>query len=155
MSRAFVDESASESREGDSPELRKPLPPGAKNYVTPEGAARTRSELAALLAAPQPRLREVERRIQYLSRMVAIMETVVPSARPPERVVFGSTVTVDENGGGRRTYRIVGVDESDPAAGHVSWISPIARALTGRRVGDSVVVSLPSQQLTLTVIAIG
>ncbi|HEY9594022.1 MAG TPA: GreA/GreB family elongation factor [Spirochaetia bacterium] len=154
MSRAFVDESASESREGDSPELRIPLPPGAKNYVTPEGAARTRAELDALLAAPQPRLREAERRIQYLSRMVSLMEVVAPSPRPAERVVFGATVTVEEKGSGRRSYRIVGVDESDPAAGRVSWISPIARALTGKRVGDTVVVDLPAQQLSLTVIAI-
>lgn len=155
MSRAFVDESASESREGDAPELRIPLPAGAKNYVTPEGAARTRAELDALLATTQPRLREVERRIQYLSRMIAIMEVVVPGARPAERVVFGSTVTVQEQGRGTRTYRIVGVDESDPSQGTVSWISPIARALSGKKVGDTMTVSLPSEQLRVTIISIG
>ena len=154
MSRAFVDESASESREQEAPELKIPLPPGARNYVTPEGAARTRAELDSLLAAAQPRLREVERRIQYLSRMIAIMEVVTPEAGRLQRVVFGATVTADAEPGGRRTYRIVGVDESDPSRGSLSWVSPIARALMGRKAGESVSVSLPSEQLRLTVVSI-
>jgi transcription elongation factor GreB len=154
MSRAFVDESASEASEGDAPELKIPLPPGAKNYVTPQGAKRTHAELEALLATAQPRLREVSRRIQYLTRMIAIMEVVAPSAQPPERVVFGTTITVKE-AHAERTYRIVGVDESDPASSWVSWISPIARALIGRRPGDTVKVSLPSEEKFLTIVAIG
>ena len=87
MSRAFVDESASESREEGAPELKIPLPAGAKNYVTPQGAQRLRAELAGLGASPQPRLREVERRIQYLSRMAAIME-VVPVLFSPMQNTF-------------------------------------------------------------------
>jgi transcription elongation factor GreB len=154
MSRAFVDESASESREGDAPELKIPLPAGARNYVTPEGAARTRAELDALRAAPQPRLREAERRIQYLTRMTAIMEVVAPSAGPVDRAAFGTAVTVREPGGGERVYRIVGVDESDPSLGRVSWVSPLARALMGRRPGDTVAVSLPTGQARLTVVAV-
>jgi transcription elongation factor GreB len=154
MSRAFVDESASESREGDAPELKIPLPRDAKNYVTPDGAARTRAELSSLLAAPQPRLREGERRIQYLSRMMAIMEVVAPNADPPQRVVFGATVTVDEQGWGLRAYRIVGVDESEPPEGRLSWISPVARALMGKKPGESVTVSLPAGQLDLTIVSI-
>ena len=154
MSRAFVDESASESREGDAPELKIPLPRGAKNYVTPDGAVRTRAELDSLLAAPQPRLREGERRIQYLSRMIAIMEVVTPSEHPPQRVVFGATVTVDEQGRGRHAYRIVGVDESDPSEGRLSWISPVARALMGKKPGESVTVSLPAGQTRLSIISI-
>jgi transcription elongation factor GreB len=154
MSRAFVDESASESREGDAPELKIPLPPGAKNYVTPEGAARTRAELDALLQAPQPRLREAERRIQYLSRMTAIMEVVSPSPGPAARVAFGAAVTVRGQDGTQRVYRIVGVDESDPSRGLVSWVSPIARALMGKRPGDTVTVSLPAGQAALTVVSI-
>ena len=81
VSRAFVDESASESSEENAPELKIPLPPGAKNYMTPEGARRLRVERDALLAMAQPRLRETERRIQYLSRMAAIMEVVEPGIR--------------------------------------------------------------------------
>jgi len=154
MSRAFVDESASENSENLSPELRVPLPPGAKNYVTPAGAARIQAELDQLLAAAPPRLPEVERRIQYLSRMRAIMEVVTPPAAPLSRVVFGTEVTVREPGGGERRYRIVGVDESDPARGALSWISPVARALTGRRPGDQVRVSLPAGEQVLTVLSI-
>ena len=155
MSRAFVDESASESREENAPALKIPLPPGAKNYITPQGAKRTRAELEELLATAKPRLREVDRRIEYLSHMAAIMEIVAPGAHPPERVVFGATVTVKEKGRGERTYRIVGVDESDPSRSWVSWVSPIARALTGRQPGDTVKVTLPAGEMLLTIVSIG
>ncbi len=154
MSRAFVDESASESRENDAPELKIPLPPGAKNYVTPEGAARLRAELDELLALAAPRLREVDRRIEYLSRMRAIMEVVSPDSRKPDRVVFGTTVTVREASGTGRTYRIVGVDESDPARGWVSWISPLARALVGKKQGEQARVKLPAGEELVTVVTI-
>jgi len=154
VSRAFVDESASESREDASPELRIPLPPGAKNYVTPAGAVRLRAELDQLLAAEQPRLPEAQRRIEYLSRMRAIME-VIPSPGPVvPRVVFGTIVTVREAGGSERAYRIVGVDESDPGRGAVSWISPVARALTGKRPGEQARLSLPAGEQVLTVLSI-
>jgi transcription elongation factor GreB len=155
VSRAFVDESASESREEGAPELKIPLPPGAKNYVTPQGAQRLRAELAELGASPQPRLREVERRIQYLFRMAAIMEVVTPGERPPEKVVFGAAVTVREEGQGQRTWRIVGVEESDPAQGWVSWVSPLARAMMGRKPGDTVRVALPGGESRLTIVSIG
>ncbi len=154
MSRAFVDESASESRENPSPELRIPLPPGAKNYVTPAGEARLRAELDRLLAAEQPRLPEVERRIEYLSRMRAIMEVVPPPGPIVPRVVFGTSVTVREAGGAERTYRIVGVDESDPGRGAVSWISPVARALTGKIPGEQARLTLPAGEQVLTVLSI-
>ena len=154
MSRAFVDESASESRENDAPELKIPLPAGAKNYVTPQGAERLRAEIEDLLALEQPRLGEVDRRIEYLSRMRAIMEVVQPSAREPDRVVFGTTVTVREARGAQKTYRIVGVDESDPARGWVSWISPLARALVGKRPGEQARVKLPAGEELLNVVAV-
>ncbi len=154
MSRAFVDESASESREDGAPELKIPLPPGAKNYVTPAGAARLRAELAALHALPQPRLRESERRIQYLSRMAALMEVVAPGGGSPDRVAFGSVVVVSEEGAGQSSWRIVGVDESDPARGWVSWVSPLARALKGKREGETVQVRLPSGEKTVRIVSI-
>jgi transcription elongation factor GreB len=154
MSRAFVDESASESRENDSPELKFPLPAGAKNYVTPAGAARLRSELEALLATAAPRLREVDRRIEYLKRMRAMMEVVAPSGPDPKRVVFGTLVTVRESGGAERTYRIVGVDESDPGRGWVSWISPLARALVGKTKGEQARVKLPAGEEIVTILSI-
>jgi transcription elongation factor GreB len=150
LSRAFVDESASESSEENAPELKIPLPAGAKNYMTAEGARHLRAELDALLATPSPRLRETERRIQYLSRMAAVMEIVEPGPRPPDRVMFGVWVSVTE-GGSERVYRIVGVDESVPEKGWVSWVSPIARAMTGRKPGDTVRVPLPTGEKVLTI----
>jgi transcription elongation factor GreB len=154
MSRAFVDESASESRENDAPELKIPLPAGAKNYVTPEGAARLRAELEQLLSAAAPRLREVERRIEYLRRMSALMEVVAPAGPDPQKVVFGTVVTVRQAAGTEQAYRIVGVDESDPARGWVSWISPLARALMGKRPGDQARVTLPAGEETLSIVSI-
>jgi transcription elongation factor GreB len=154
MSRAFVDESASESRENDAPELKIPLPPGAKNYVTPGGAARLHAELDQLLAAAPPRLREAERRIEYLTRMRALMEVVTPSAADPQRVVFGTAVTVRDAAGTQRTSRIGGVDESDPAHGLVSWKSPLARALVGKKPGDQARVTLPAGEEVLAIVAI-
>jgi transcription elongation factor GreB len=151
VSRAFVDESASESREDDAPELKIPLPAGAKNYVTPQGAEQLRAEIESLLALAPPRLREVDRRIEYLSRMRALMEVVSPSGPEPDHVVFGTTVVVREAGGLERTYRIVGVDEAEPARGWVSWISPLARALVGRHRGEQARVKLPTGEVLLTV----
>ncbi len=150
MSRAFVDESAAESSEENAPELKIPLPAGAKNYMTPEGARRLRVELDALNATPPPRLRETERRIQYLSRMAAIAEVVEPGPREPDRVMFGAWVSVTE-AGRESVYRIVGVDESSPEKGLVSWVSPIARAMTGRKPGDTVTVPLPTGEKVLTI----
>jgi len=154
MSRAFVDESASESRENDAPELKIPLPAGAKNYVTPEGAARLRAELEELLATAPPRLQEVDRRIEYLRRMRAMMEVVAPAGPDPQRVVFGTFVTVRESGGAERIYRIVGVDESEPGRGWVSWISPLARALVGKKQGEEARVKLPAGEQSVTVLSI-
>ncbi len=155
MSRAFVDESAAESSEEGAPELKIPLPAGWKNYVTRAGAERLHAELSALLSQARPRLRETDRRIEYLSRMVAIMEVVDHGTRKPERVVFGATVRVHEEGSGIRVYRIVGVDESDPGKGLVSWISPLAKALKGKTPGESVTVRLPEGERKMRILAIG
>ena len=82
------------------------------------------------------------------------MEVVPPPAREPDRVVFGTTVTVREAGGTEKKYRIVGIDESDPTRGWVSWISPLARALVGKRQGELARVKLPAGEELLTVVAI-
>ena len=105
----------------DVPETKDPLPPGVKNYMTPEGAGRLRKELAGLVNG--------ERRIEYLERMLDRLEVVDPDAQDPSRALFGATVSVRDRdgGGGKKAYRIVGIDESDPSRGRVSWISPVAR----------------------------
>ncbi len=179
VSRAFVDESASQYNEEEPPQLKVPLPPGARNYMTPRGAKKMQSELEALdlerprvmaevarasttgsstdkasLASLRRRLRELDRKIEYLSRMAAVTEVIDPLSQSPDRVAFGATVTVSEGEGRESAYRIVGVDESDPAQGLVSWISPLARALVSRRVGDLVTLKLPGGQKSLRVLKI-
>jgi transcription elongation factor GreB len=176
MSRAFVSDSQDEFRDQDVPEIRHPLPEGVKNYMTPEGASRMRGELSALereraalagalssqvagSAGPEKelllnerrRLREIDRRARYLARMLDLLEVVDPGTQDPGRVLFGAWVTVLHQGGGEKRYRIVGVDESDPAAGLISWRSPLARALTGGRAGDRVRVKTPGGEQLLEI----
>lgn len=183
MSRAFVNESDAQFEGQDVPAIKIPLPPGARNYMTPQGAERLRSELQQLSQAERPRLsaelarsvsgaeqadrealsrlrlrlREVERRIEYLGAMLSRLEVVDPRDQDPQRVAFGATVSVREEGAAEappESYRIVGVDESDPAQGRVSWISPLARALTSARVGEVVTLELPDGRRRLRVLSV-
>lgn len=156
MSRAFV-------RESDSPQLPElpplvsPLPPGAKNYLTPGGAQRLRDELARLLDTARPRLAAapvedldakhelqlLDQRIRYLQESLRTAEITAPPAEPGDVVRFGATVTVREADGAETRYRIVGVDETDLERNWVSWLSPIARALLNARLGDRVTLKAP------------
>jgi transcription elongation factor GreB len=192
VSRAFVSENDSQFEEEEVPALKIPLPPGARNYMTRAGAESLRAELEELVQNERPklsarvsrgvsasggaepdrdtisrlrrRLREVERRIEYLTAMSARLEVVDPAGQDPHRVAFGATVTVREADRGRpagveaetpvETYRIVGVDESDPADGAISWISPLARALITARLGETVTLALPEGERRLEVVAI-
>ncbi len=180
MSRAFVDESDSQYRDEEVPEIKIPLPPGAANYMTPAGAQVLRAQLDALrgrerpqaagavtrlaasgaatdrdeLAVQRRRLRELDRRIEYLSRMLARLEVVDPAQQKGERVLFGARVAVQREDGSREAYRIVGVDEADPAKGEVSWIAPLARALLGRRAGEAAVLRLPEGEQKLHILAV-
>jgi transcription elongation factor GreB len=179
MSRAFVSESDSQFQE-DVPEIKIPLPPGARNYMTPQGARRLEDELQRLVHHERPRLaaavsritsgaesgeqgqvdrerlhlRQIDRRIEYLTRMRAALEVVDPGEQSFEHVVFGTIVTVYKAEWGERDYQIVGIDESDPQRGRVSWISPVARSLIGSRVGDEVVIPLPDGEMKLKVLKI-
>lgn len=181
MSRAFVDEDASASNETEAPELKIPVPPGSRNYLTAEGAEALSRELheltgekrpaaqAALAAATAPgsapdadeiaalrkRLGTIDRRIAYLDAMAALAEVVSP---PPEegrdRVKFGAFVRVRDADGSEREYRIVGIDEADPDCGRIGWPSPVARALIGKRAGDRASVKLPAGVRELVVLSI-
>jgi transcription elongation factor GreB len=161
VSRAFV-------KEGDGPEiLARPepeLPPGAPNYITPEGAARFANELRAAIARRErlrdavdglspSRKKEVDAEIQWLERRIA---TFVPTAPPttPTRVGFGCTVVL-EGEAGQRTWRIVGVDEIDVAAGAISWVSPVAKAVLGTTVGATVAIHTPGGVEEWEVVGIG
>ena len=168
MSRAFVDETDGNLSEDDIPKLVIPLPEGVKNYVTPEGAAMLQEEMETLQRTVRPgltsavskdvrdgdaadseavlaarrKLRTVDRRIEYLREMIERMEIIDPAGQAPDRVRFGAAVTVTEKDR-KKKYRIVGVDESDPKKGDISWLSPMARALLSHAAGDRVKVSLP------------
>ena len=171
MSRAFVDEDAVSRRGEEVAPLKLPLPSGARNYMTPAGAARMSTALRklqlerrpalAVAAAAEPSpgpahraLGECDNRIAYLSRMQALLEVVDPAAQQSDRVRFGATVTVRMPTDGERRMRIVGVDEVAPGSGNVSWISPMARALMGARVGDTVRCELPSGPAPIEVLSI-
>jgi transcription elongation factor GreB len=169
MSKAFTKESDGDD-EDDLPEDTAGLPMTAKNYMTPAGFARMRGELDSLMRKERPevvktvtwaasngdrsengdyiygkkRLREIDRRVRYLSKRLANSEVVDPLKRPKtEQIFFGATVTYANGRGEERTIKIVGVDEVELDKGHVSWISPIAKALLRAEEGDVVKMRTP------------
>lgn len=167
MSRAFVRESDSNPLP-ELPPLVSPLPPGAKNHLTPGGAQRLREELARRLEHERPRLagapaddldakRELQvldQRIRYLQESLRTAEIATITPGPADAVHFGTTVTVRESDGSVTSYRIVGVDETDLDRNWVSWLSPLARALTNARVGDRVQFKAPRGPRELEIIGI-
>jgi transcription elongation factor GreB len=157
------------------------LPSGVKNYLTPAGYARLRAELMALIDDERPkvvetvswaakngdrsengdylygkkRLREIDRRIRFLTRRLEIAEVADPSAHHgSEQVFFGATVTYALADGSERSITIKGIDEADNLAGEVSWIAPIARALLKARVGDEVVLQTPAGKQSLQIVEV-
>src|SRR5204862_3040995 len=162
------------TREGDAAEqeieVEPRVPRGRKNYITPAGYARLRSELRALDEVERPelvktiawaasngdrsenadylygkkRLREIERRIRFLVKRLEIAEVVDPRDQEQDRVFFGAIVAYRDAGGAQHSVSSVGTDEVDPARGRVSWVSPIARALLRAREGDAVTFSTPA-----------
>lgn len=155
------------------------LPAGTKNYLTPAGAAALQAELSQLLHVERPqvvhtvswaasngdrsengdyiygkrRLREIDRRVRFLTKRLERAEIVDPLTQPIDRVVFGVWVKV-ETETGPRSYQIVGVDETDVARGRISWRSPMARVLLSTRVGDVVTFHSPKGEEELEVVAI-
>jgi transcription elongation factor GreB len=163
MNKAFVRESDSDDEEELQPALK--LPAGTRNYITPAGHARLKDELEHLVKRERPhvveivawaasngdrsengdyiygkrRLREIDRRIRFLTKRLEIAEIVDPLRQGSnDQVFFGARVTVADIEGVENTYTIVGVDEADVSQGRISWISPLARALIKAREGDSI-----------------
>ena len=168
MSKAFTRESDDGPDLPAVPRQPSPLPPGAKNYLTPEGARRLREELDRLVTVERPRiapsphdndakrlLQGLDHRILYLQQSLQSAVVVPPPVAPEDRVRFGATVTVRERSGGESRYRIVGVDETDVDRGWVSWLSPIAKALLYARLGQRVRCQLPSGEEELEIVGIG
>jgi transcription elongation factor GreB len=166
MSKAFTKESEDGPFEELYPEPKDLLPSGVKNYVTPEGGAALRAELSRLEsdvrsrvsaekgAARKQRLEALDRHIQFLRDRVANMVVVDPKSQEQDSVRFGATVTVADEEGNEKVYQIVGVDESDPAKGKISWISPIAKALISARAGDVVTLEVPDGNVELEILEI-
>src|SRR5262245_49197161 len=150
MSKAFT----RESDHADEPIIPKRLgllSPGAKNYLTPDGAVRLRQELDRLLDQERPSLSllpvdaEARRQLQILNQRIAHLQqrlesaVVVPApTAPDEKVHFGAIVTVREGDGNESRYRIVGIDEVDFERNWVSWLSPIGKALLNAQLGQRV-----------------
>ena len=151
-----------------------------KNYITPGGYRRLHDELARLWKVERPpvvatvawaagngdrsengdyiygkrKLREIDRRIRYLSKTLDRAEVVNNAGKKNERVYFGATVTIADESGDEREVTIVGVDELDVGEVRVSWRSPLARALLTARVGDTVTVRAPRGPERLEIVAI-
>ena len=169
MNKAFTREN-DEADDDDVPDTAPPLPTG-KNYITQSGYDRLRIELMSLIDEERPRiveivhwaasngdrsengdylygkkrLREIDRRIRFLTKRLEIAEVVTPSIHHGrDQVFFGATVTYADQSGAETTVTILGVDEADTAAHQISWVSPVARALLKSRVGDVVRLQLPS-----------
>jgi transcription elongation factor GreB len=171
VSKAFTreDDVPEEDFEGDDDS--NPIPAGSKNYMTPAGWRRMRDELAWLVKTERPnvtsvvswaaglgdrsenadyqygkkRLREIDRRIRYLTKRLEAAEVVDPATREDtDQVFFGATVTYASDAGEEQTVHIVGIDEMDPGKHYVSWISPVARALIKAREGDTVNLHTPA-----------
>jgi transcription elongation factor GreB len=163
VSKAFTDEEAAEPRKIVPP--RAPLPHGTPNYVTETGLARLRAELATLDREREALEREPEsasrsanlgalaQRRADLDARLASAELVAAPPEPRDQVRFGATVSV-EGASGVRRYQIVGVDEADAARGTIAFVSPLARALMGRRAGDNVRFRSPRGEEELEIVAV-
>ena len=185
MNKAFTKESDNEDDELDAvEEPARVEPAGVKNYITPSGLQRLRDELRFLLSRERPavtqvvawaagngdrsenadyqygkrRLRQIDRRIRFLTKRIDAAEVVDPAAprqgRAATHVFFGATVRYTNAAGTERVVSIVGADEVDLDRNHISWLSPLARALTKSGPGDDVVLHAPGGTEQLQIIEV-
>jgi transcription elongation factor GreB len=179
MSKAFTKETDGEDE--PSEEISEPkLPPGTKNYITPSGIERLRLEFHELLTKTRPeitekvawaaslgdrsenadyiynkrRLREIDRRIRFLTKRLEAAEIVDPTLNRSDSVRFGATVTIRDESSQTKIYSIVGVDEIDVKKGRISWVSPLGSALLKAKVGDTITFRSPKGEEDLEVIEI-
>lgn len=177
MNKAFTKENDAEEEDEAPP----PRVESGKNYITPQGYARLRDELLRLIDIDRPkvveavfwaasngdrsengdyiygkkRLREIDRRIRFLTQRLEIAQMVDPSVHHGKtQVFFGCTVTYEDDAGVQTTISILGVDEADTLASEVSWLSPVATALLKSNVGDEVQMSMPDGMHTLSVVSV-
>ena len=177
MNKAFT----KETDEQEEPEKPEPPSGGSKNYVTPSGYADLQAELRQLLSVERPkvvetvswaagngdrsengdyiygkkRLREIDRRVRFLTKRIESAEVVDPQLQKNlTKVFFGATVTYVQEDKIKKTVKLVGIDEADLTKGKISWISPVAKALLKAEVGDEVEVETPSGTEILKVLKI-
>jgi len=180
MNKAFVKESDNDDDDDLAPEAVS-LPAGTKNYITVDGYKRLRAELAHLMTEERPsvvqvvswaasngdrsengdylygkkRLREIDRRMRFLTKRLELAEVVDPATQPNrDQVFFGATVVYSDQAGEEFRVTIVGVDEAEPLEGRISWISPVARALLKAREGDTVTLKTPAGKNELDVLEV-
>ena len=169
MNKAFVKESEADEDDADAPEAA--LPHGTRNYMTTRGHAALRAEFEQLVKTERPnlvqvvawaasngdrsengdyiygkkRLREIDRRIRFLTKRLESAVVVDPADQENvEQVFFGATVTLCDLNGVELRYQIVGIDEANAGEGRISWISPLAKALLKAREGDTVKFMSPA-----------
>lgn len=169
MSKAFTRETDQEDDDLELPEVA--LPKGTRNYLTPQGYARLQQELVHLMTVERPeivnivswaasngdrsengdylygkkRLREIDRRMRFLTKRLEIAEVVDPKDQAgQDQVFFGATVSYIDDEGREFRVKIVGVDEAEPLRQRISWVSPVARALLKAREGDTVTLRTPA-----------
>ena len=179
MSKAFTREPTVDNDEDEAG--LPPIPAGGKNYITPQGYARMRTELLTLIDDERPkvveivhwaasngdrsengdyiygkkRLREIDRRIRFLTKRMELASVTDPAVHfGSDQVFFGATVTYEDDQGHSKTITILGIDEADSLTGQVSWVSPIARALLKSKVGDVVRLQTPVGMQDIEVIQV-
>ncbi len=180
MSKAFTKENdlPDDLDSEDEPDVS--LPSGTKNYITFQGAERLRAELKKLLHTDRPecvrvvswaasngdrsengdylygkkKLREIDRRIRFLQKRLDAAEVVECEKNDTDQVLFGAWVKLRDEDSKERLYRIVGMDETDPKTGYISWISPMAKALLQSRAGDAVNVRTPKGEEELEILKV-
>ena len=150
------------------------------NYITPEGAKKLQAELGHLRSRERPkvvtevadaaaqgdrsenaeyiygkkRLREIDRRMRFLTKRLEAAVVIAPSAQSGDRVFFGACVLVEDEEGKETRYQIVGEDEIDLAQHRISWRSPLGRALLGKKADDTIVFKKPNGEIELTILAV-
>ncbi len=181
IDKLVVKHSEQHDDDDDDDELSSPLPLGVKNYITPGGHQKLQAELQQLWKVERPvlvntitwaasngdrsengdyiygkkRLREIDKRVRFLRKRLDQAEVVDPAQRAAcEQVFFGATVTVCGEDGCEATYAIVGVDEANVSRGHISWVSPLARALLKLHEGEVAKLQTPSGIVELEVVKV-
>jgi transcription elongation factor GreB len=158
MSKAFTREE-DDSGEEETIASWPPLPPGARNYITPDGARRMKDRLknlqekkegAEATGAESKKLDSVIRDLKQRLDSLVIVEPPADAAK----IAVGAIVSVRHQNGEEETYRVVGVDESEPEKGAISWISPLAKALLSKRAGEKVRFRIPAGEDDLEILSV-